>query len=235
ETHEHLSLVDGNRADHVEARLPFGGGPSRLIAAQDGAGTTDAILLDNTPLPFTALGNAGADGLTGLTDADYLGSEAVHSGVYALDLAKDASIRTIPGAGAALAKLAIGYCELRKSLFFIVDPPPDPLTPDIVAYRNTTLQSPSSYAALYYPRIKVPEESTGRLISVPPSGAIAGVYAATDGARGVHKAPAGLYASLSVASALAREVTRAENDVYYQEQINVIRKMPFGIVDLGAR
>ena len=232
ETHEHLSLVDADRADHVDERLPFDGGPSRFIAALDRV-TADAILLDNTT--FTALGNAGADGLTGLTDADYLGTEAVHSGVHALDLAKDASILCIPGAAAALASQAIAYCELRKGLFFNVDPPPDPLAPDIVTYRNTAPMPASSYAALYYPRIKVPEQGTGKLISVPPSGAIAGVYAATDGARGVHKAPAGLDATLGVASALAREVTRAQNDVYYQDQINVIRKMPFGIVVWGAR
>ncbi len=46
------------------------------------------------------------------------------------------------------------------------------------------------YGALYFPWIKVFDPASGDNIPVPPSGHLAGIYARSDGERGVHKAPA---------------------------------------------
>ena len=52
-------------------------------------------------------------------------------------------------------------------------------------------------AAVYFPRPHIPDPlMENRLKGVGPSGTMAGVYARTDGARGVWKAPAGLEATL---------------------------------------
>ena len=63
-----------------------------------------------------------------------------------------------------------------------------------VADHRQFVTADRGFAALYYPWLVVPDPtSTGpvsRTLLVPPSGAIAGVYARTDGERGVHKAPA---------------------------------------------
>ena len=48
----------------------------------------------------------------------------------------------------------------------------------------------SQYAAVYYPNIRVQDPVTGSGVLLPPCGHIAGIYAATDQLRGVHKAPA---------------------------------------------
>jgi uncharacterized protein len=48
----------------------------------------------------------------------------------------------------------------------------------------------SSYAAIYYPWVRVLDPRTRDTRLVPPCGHVAGVYAATDISRGVHKAPA---------------------------------------------
>ena len=53
----------------------------------------------------------------------------------------------------------------------------------------------ASYAAVYYPNLVVTGQD-GRDHEVGPSGAVAGVWAATDAARGVWKAPAGTAASV---------------------------------------
>ena len=52
----------------------------------------------------------------------------------------------------------------------------------------------ASYAAIYYPNLVV-NDGKGDF-EVGPSGAVAGVWAATDAARGVWKAPAGTQASV---------------------------------------
>ena len=53
------------------------------------------------------------------------------------------------------------------------------------------LENDKGYTALYYPWIEVSSQRTGRRITIPPSGHVAGIYARTDNTRGVHKAPAG--------------------------------------------
>ncbi|QPF82496.1 phage tail sheath family protein [Bradyrhizobium genosp. L] len=69
-----------------------------------------------------------------------------------------------------------------------------------------------------------------------PSGAIAGVFARTDAARGVWKAPAGLDATLNGASQLTTVVTDAENGQLNQLGLNCLRFFPTaGYVVWGAR
>ena len=68
------------------------------------------------------------------------------------------------------------------------------------------------------------------------SGTLAGLYARTDTARGVWKAPAGTEATCTGALALTYEMSDAENGVLNPQGINAIRnKTNFGIVSWGAR
>lgn len=92
-------------------------------------------------------------------------------------------------------------------------------------------------AALYYPWIIAPDpKQEGRLRTFPPSGAVAGIYARTDSARGVWKAPAGIDASVSGAAGVAEVLTDEENGVLNPKAINCIRKFPvYGTIVWGAR
>ena len=230
ETHTHLSLISTNRRDFVDDRLDPTTAPSNLITAQQGSGTT-AVTMVNAA--FTNL-TGGDDGLTGppaFGDDDIIGSPVTGTGLYALDNVKDISLLVIPNAATAVAKAAIAYCERRADLFFIMDLPSS-LT-DPVAY---VADKASSYAAIYYPWIIDDDPLTGKPVALPPSGALAGTYAATDVARGVHKAPAGVdNGFLNSATGIQRIVTQAENDVLYQAKVNVIRAFPEGILVWGAR
>jgi phage tail sheath protein FI len=231
ETHENLSLVETSIKDYIgEDRLTVDSGDSFYIIAErvDNA----AVLPDNTPFQALAGGN---DGLTGLADADYIGSQLQHTGLYALDTVKDASILAVPGSGLNVAKAAIAYCENRKDLFFIINCLEGNTKADVESYRGNDIGT-SQYAAIYYPWIKIKEPPSGKSVAVPPSGAVAGIYADTDIKRGVHKAPAGVENGyVNAASGIEREVTKGENDGLYQQKINVIRKMPEGILVWGAR
>jgi phage tail sheath protein FI len=96
-----------------------------------------------------------------------------------------------------------------------------------------------AYAAFYYPRIQVPpqlkNDSTDPTnpIWVAPSGHLAGVYARTDGNRGVHKAPA----NTPVLGALAVEhvLSDADQNSLNQDGVDVIRAFAEGPTVWGAR
>ena len=101
----------------------------------------------------------------------------------------------------------------------------------------------SDYAAYYFPWIKVFDPASrimnpnGRdeelLISLPPSGHIAGVYARVDAQRGVHKAPANevIFGALG----LDYKITKNQQDGLNPQGINCIRELNGNIRIWGAR
>lgn len=228
EAHENLSLVDTNKTDYVDERLSQESGSSFYIIAEDQASDDDVLVGNKAFIPLSG----GDDGLTNLADGGYVGSELLKTGLYALDLVKDASILIIPNSSENVTKKAIAYCDRRKSIFFVIDHPSS-TNDSIIDYRK---KFSSQYAAIYYPWIKISDPFTGRPITVPVSGAIAGTYANTDVKRGVHKAPAGIEDGyLNSAVGIDKIVTKGETDILYQNKVNVVRKLREGVVVWGVR
>jgi phage tail sheath protein FI len=96
------------------------------------------------------------------------------------------------------------------------------------------LDSQKGFAAMYYPWISIANPFTNNTVTLPPSGAIAGIYARTAAERGVHKAPAS--EAICGATGLCRAVTQAEQERLNPEGINAIRSFPGrGIMVWGAR
>ena len=96
-------------------------------------------------------------------------------------------------------------------------------------------RSKGGYAALYYPWLYIRDPlAPANTISVPPSGHVAGIYARTDGTRGVHKAPAN--EPVRGATGVVRKVNRAMQEILNPEGVNVIRQFATeGILVWGAR
>jgi len=143
-----------------------------------------------------------ARAVNGVND-DPGGITSVHfqAGLDALRDIEDANLILIPDAAAhpeaATIQLAqINHCLLKRDRFAILDSRPGAPTtgPGSVMEQRGGLQAANGFAALYYPWLAVKDPTTTgpvtRLLNVPPSGAIAGVYARTDNERGVHKPPA---------------------------------------------
>ena len=133
----------------------------------------------------------------------------------------------------------IAHCEKVKSRMIIVDPPSgtDPTT-------FTSPYAPSTYAVLYYPWISVPNSlfdadknpSAPPSVLIPPAGAAAGMWAKTDGKRGVWKAPAGVATGLLGISGTEFEIPDAVQNLLNPLGINCIRNIPrFNYVFWGAR
>jgi uncharacterized protein len=92
----------------------------------------------------------------------------------------------------------------------------------------------SDYGALYFPWLRVRDPFTGEVVSTPPSGHMAGIWARTDALRGVHKAPAN--EPVRGAVDLTYLVTRPEQDVLNPKGVNCIRYFSGeGIRVWGAR
>lgn len=204
---------------------------------------------------FRGVSQAGADDVIGPGDvgdlADALrGERGGKTGLYALEDADLFNILAVPEAAALDAAgsvtnlsqvmaAAIDYCEERRAMV-LIDPPPgvrsleaalafvDDLAGASLRHRN---------AAAYFPRLRIPDPlDDNRLRSFAPSGTIAGVWARTDGARGVWKAPAGIEASLRGVVELGYRLSDPENGQLNPLGLNCLRTFDnIGTVSWGAR
>ena len=128
----------------------------------------------------------------------------------------------------------IAHCENAGDRMAILDAPPDMLPQDILEWRMDTAGYDSKFATLYYPWIEVMDPLTNQPLMVPPSGHVAGVWARTDGTRGVHKAPANeVVLGANGLASRSRTTSRAASTPV---GINCIRAFPGrGIRIWGAR
>lgn len=185
-----------------------------------------------------------AGGVDGVEDSDFVGDSNNKKGLHAFDEVDDINIVAIPDkCGDREVILAgLNYCKSRRDCFFLADPPYGLTPTDVKAFKSATGTYTgnafnNSYGALYYPWVYINDPLTGKKKLAPPSGVIAGTYAYTDSARGVHKAPAGISEGyLDWVVGLERIVTQGEHDLLNPAGINVIRSFPSaGICIWGAR
>jgi len=117
----------------------------------------------------------------------------------------------------------IRHCEKMQYRFAILDSKyqaGDSGVPDQAA----RLKSAQGYAALYYPWINIKDPVTGSIVGIPPSGAIAGVFARSDIAYGIQQAPANL--AVNGVVGLEKSVTQTEQGQLDLAGVNVIRLFP---------
>lgn len=132
---------------------------------------------------------------------------------------------------------ALQLCTDKRALL-LVDPPPDAALGQIRPWvQNNGLIANGRNGAVYYPRIRRADPlRDGAIGTFVPSGAVAGVMARTDGARGVWKAPAGIDAGLVGANGLSLTLTDGENGGLNPHGINCLRTFRgVGSVVWGAR
>jgi phage tail sheath protein FI len=126
----------------------------------------------------------------------------------------------------AVQTAMITHCENAGDRMAILDSPPGMNPQQIKDWRSSVAMYDSRFAALYYPWIKVanPLSRDGGMLTVPPSGHLAGIWARNDDTRGVWKAPANEV--IRGALDLEAKVTKGEQDLLNPIGINCIR--PFG-------
>jgi phage tail sheath protein FI len=167
----------------------------------------------------------GDDHLEQLTVEDFVGVDGgsgLRTGIQALEDITDISICIVPGMWSQTVQSAlINHCETLKYRFAILDPPDNLGIDDIISFRAPL---DTEYAALYYPWIQVMDPSVVRNVDLAPSGHMAGIYAQTDIARGVFKAPANV--EISTISKIAQDVNAREQALLNPIGINALRYFP---------
>jgi phage tail sheath protein FI len=172
--------------------------------------------------------------------AELIGDETAATGLHALAAVDSFNLLAIPDATRARADdpgvldddldpgrifaAALDLCRARRA-FLLVDPPPEATdASQAVAWKQAAFAVPSGDGAAYFPRLLVSDPlDASRRRALAPSGAIAGVYARTDAARGVWKAPAGATAPLQEVAALAHDVTTVETGALAASGLNALR------------
>jgi phage tail sheath protein FI len=190
-----------------------------------------------------------ANGLA-LKDATYEGDQNAKTGIFALENTDIFNILCIPpdtrdtgsdDTSAAVYQAAMSYCVGRRAML-IVDSPDGWLSAnDIVSNKKLDalgLTGPAARnAAIYFPRVIESDPlRSGQPDTFVACGMLAGIWARTDVARGVWKAPAGLDATLNGIQGLAITMTDAENGMLNPLGINCLRSFPVnGRVVWGGR
>jgi len=205
--------------------------------------TNDKLLWeDNDTNSKVDNANFGSNG-DALRDLDFddTNFQSQKKGLYALENADLFNLLCIPPYNAdnntspTVVSKGIAYCKKRRAMM-IVDPLATWNTKD-KAKSNVSLFEKSSYAALYFPRLRQPNPlRDDQIEDFAPCGAVAGVMARTDSERGVWKAPAGLSANLFGVPQLSVPLTDAENGELNPLAVNCLRTLPAaGRVVWGAR
>lgn len=174
-------------------------------------------------------------------------------GVQALEAVDEVAIVAAPGfSDPGSYEALLSHCELLRDRVAILDPPEEvedvtALTRVGLAGGNKAKDGPprpagepairprqSNYGTIYFPWLKVIDPITHDMVSTPPSGHMAGIWARTDATRGVHKAPAN--EPIRGAVDLTYLVTKPEQDLLNPMGINCIRYFSAeGIRVWGAR
>lgn len=189
----------------------------------------------------------GDDGdLPGPTEI--IGSNALEppTGMFALDNVEIFNVLCLPAVADldeternAVYSNAISYCEDRRAMC-IIDIPEGTNTLTEMTDLMAALEAAgfrSENAAIYYPRVRIPDPTDDfRLRDVGASGTMAGIWARTDTARGVWKAPAGIETGLEGVSRLDAQVNDGQNGVLNPLGINALRTFPvYGTIAWGSR
>ncbi len=120
------------------------------------------------------------------------------TGLKAFEDVTDISIVAAPGYSnstyskdtvLATALFLIAHCEQMRYRIAVLDSTDGQ---DLTTVRTARAQMDSTYAAFYYPWIRIIDPVTEGEINIPPSGSVAGIYAYNDILYGVHKAPANM-------------------------------------------
>lgn len=181
--------------------------------------------------------------------------ERVEAALAALAAVDEIAVIAAPGlTSPAVQDALLGHCELLGTRFAILDGPAKATDLSLLVQVASVSvgegegpkdaratrglrprESERGYGAVYFPHLVVRDPfDASQLVTVPPSGHIAGMFALNDGQRGVFKAPANMV--VRGALGLSQRLTDAEQGVLNPQGVNAIRLFTGrGIVLWGAR
>ena len=202
-------------------------------------------LIDNIEPIFMKPFSGGKEGISTLSAKHFIGKYNGlnnYSGIGCFESRDDISLISVPDLCLlksedevyAVNKALIEQAERFQDRFAILD---IPRQLDCMKAREWATKLMSPFAAAYYSYIDVtdPLDFSGvGTIRIPPSGAICGCIAATDGEKGIYHAPANCI--LEGAVGISNKTTTGEQEILYTSKINLLRYFPGkGVKIWGAK
>jgi phage tail sheath protein FI len=217
-------------------------GASELVRvsdrAKDDSGTDlpgADVLRQSAPVGSSFHMTGGDDDLASIDDNSFIGDASddphLRTGIQAMENENSLSIVAVPGRTSVPVQNALlEHCEKMRYRFAVIEPPAGSKIAEARAHRQNF---DSTRGAIYYPWLDVPDPvgAPGDLIRIPPSGHVMGIYARTDVARGVWKAPANEVVRGIVQ--LDTALTKGEQDILNPVHVNCFRD--FRSVNRGLR
>jgi phage tail sheath protein FI len=198
--------------------------PFTLVDVHEPAIPSTAPPIQRQPaqLAATALDDGQADDPAALTLADY------ETALDTLRTVDDVNFVVTPDSQDVAIQLAVQeHCISLHDRVAIFDPPQGvtPLGPgaNLVDLAGL-LATQEAMSTIYYPWIELVRPADGKLIAVPPSGHVAGVWARADAERGVHKAPANYL--LNGVVGVTTLIDDATQGPLNESGVNVLRVFP---------
>lgn len=203
---------------------------------------------------YSEYAKGGSDGIADITASDFIGYYRginEYAGIGTFESRDDISLIACPDlcwllnlSGKSQEEKLQNYEVVQKEMalqaerfsgrFAVLDMPDSFDVQDAVTYSGRMI---SDYAAVYYPYVNVldPLDPTGcKSLKVPPSGAVCGCIAMTDGEKGIFHAPANCILQGSVG--LSKRITQGETGELYDHNINVLKYFPGnGVKIWGAK
>jgi hypothetical protein len=176
-----------------------------------------------------------------LTTSLSSGSVAYAKHIAALSNADEFDINMVVTPGVirrlhtSVATSVLDMVEERNDCFYIMDSTAVNDAVSLVTAQADAVDS--NMVATYYPWVKTIDVNTNKLISVPPSVLLPGVFAANDRVAAEWFAPAGLNrGGLVGAVSVLNRLTQSEKDTLYEAKVNPIVQFPGqGIVVFGQK
>jgi uncharacterized protein len=202
-----------------------------------------------TPSTLPTAPVAGSPGNDGTGDQIYFPAPEVPPspspakvGILALDKVDIFNLLCLPSADgdlpATILSNALQYCVKRRAML-LVDPPSAWDGPANVQKNPIAEISgvQARNAAVFFPSLNEANPLKANLVEkFVPCGAMAGIFAATDSARGVWKAPAGVDAGITGIDSLSVKLSDDDNGLLNPLGVNCLRTFPvIGTVVWGSR
>ena len=176
-----------------------------------------------------------------LSTAASSGSVAYGKHISALSNADEYDINMVVTPGvirrlhSSVATSVLDMVEARNDCFYIMDTTAAGDSVDTATSQASDVDT--NMAATYYPWIKTIDLNTNKLITVPPSVLLPGVFASNDRVAAEWFAPAGLNrGGLIGAVSILNRLTQSEKDSLYEGKVNPIVQFPGqGIVVFGQK
>jgi hypothetical protein len=255
--------LDFNNDNRIYLKpIPVGAGVgSNPVFGLDSAVTNGvALAVGSTSAQFVVAFQEGFDGMNPATPI-YKGSDIAPGNTQGLDLTNSTSngsvaymkminalsnadewdINMVVAPGVTkndhsyVHTAILDMVEQRADAFFITEMGDSDL--GLTATVTKASELDTNYAATYYPWVKTIDVNTNKLITVPPSVLLPGVFAANDRVAAEWFAPAGLNrGGLVGAVSVLDRLTQSDRDTLYDGKVNPIAQFPGqGIVVFGQK